>query len=497
MSDAPRVLNVLQVEDSEDDALLVLRELRRAGWRLSTERVQTADALATALAARGWDVVLADYALPGFTAVDALRMLQARRLDVPFIIVSGAIGEETAVAAMKAGAHDYVMKGHLGRLVPAIERELREAQDRHALARVREFATLLVENVNALIVGVDLEGRITAFNSTAERLSGRARDDVIGRDWFEIMVPPAMRATQRTRFEELLGSGARTEYEGEIITAAGATRKIQWRPSPLRADDRVIGMIAFGLDVTEERLAQAAREAMEQAARRSEKLAALGTLAAGLAHELNNPIGIMASRIELMLGDEAGLSEEAREDLRVLHRQTQRVARITEGLLSFARRSPRDAGPVDLNHVVKETLMLVERQLAKAGVAVSVDIDADLPAILGDPDALQQVVLNLVTNARDALTDGGELRIETRTGDTGSSMVELVVADNGPGIAPEHLPHVFDPFFTTKSTGTGLGLSITHGIVREHHGTIDVASTPGQGTRFVLAFPVVTPTLDR
>jgi PAS domain S-box-containing protein len=497
MPDAPRVLRVLQVEDSEDDAMLVLRELRRAGWRVIAERVDTAAGMAAALTAGDWDLVLADYSLPAFTAVDALRMLQARQLDVPFVIVSGAIGEETAVAAMKAGAHDYVMKGHLGRLIPAIERELREAEDRRALARAREFTTLVVENVNALVVGLDLEGRITAFNRTVERLSGRSRDGVMGRDWFETMVPPPARAARRALFEQFVATGGPSEYEGEVLGTAAGPRLIQWRLSLLRAGERVLGVLAFGLDVTEERRAQAEREAMEQAARRSEKLAALGTLAAGLAHELNNPIGIMSSRIELMLTDDAGLSEEAREDLRVLHRQAQRVARITQGLLSFARRSPADPAPVDLNHVVSETLMLVERQLAKAGVRVTVDLAPDLPAVLGDADALQQVVLNLVTNARDALAEGGELRVASGVRPADPTVVQLTVEDSGPGIAPEHLTHVFDPFFTTKATGTGLGLSITHGIVREHRGAIDVQSTPGTGTRFVLSFPALGTRLDR
>jgi two-component system cell cycle sensor histidine kinase/response regulator CckA len=485
-------LRVLLVEDSEDDAMLVLRELRRAGWHVDSERVETAAAMAEALTARPWDLVLADYALPTLNALDALRVLRAHQRDIPLIIVSGAIGEETAVAAMKAGASDYVSKGHLRLLVPAVERELREAKDRLALVRERELTTLLVVGVSALIIGLDVDARVTAFNRAAERFTGRRRETVIGHDWFTEMVPSDRRHERRALFDSFLRTGSPAEYEGEILTGDGTTRLIGWRMSQLHADDRVVGVLGFGVDLTEQRRAEAEREAMAQAARRAEKLAALGTLAAGLAHELNNPIGIMSSRIELMLTDETGLSEEAREDLRVLHRQAQRVARITQGLLSFARRSSGDTVPVDLNHVVNETVMLVERQFTKAGVRVQVHLAPDLPAILGDADALQQVVLNLVTNARDALGGGGELRIATAVRQAEPPMVELVIADTGPGIAPEHLTHVFDPFFTTKSTGTGLGLSITHGIVREHRGTIDVRSAPGQGTRFVLTFPSVT-----
>jgi two-component system cell cycle sensor histidine kinase/response regulator CckA len=484
------VLRVLLVEDSEDDALLVVRELRRAGWRVEVERVETAEAMEAALTTRAWDVVLADYNLPHFSAPAALQLLGRKGLDLPFIIVSGAVGEEAAVAVMKAGAHDYVMKGALGRLAPAIQRELREAEDRRALARERAFSTLLVEGANALIIALDLSGRVTAFNRAAERLTGHRREDVLGRDWFDAMVPEGRRPELRAICEAFLATGTPVEHEGAVLTADGQPRAITWRCSHVRADDAVVGMIAFGIDVTDRIYAEAAREVLAQAARRAEKLAALGTLAAGLAHELNNPIGIMSSRIELMLLEgAAGLPEDVREDLQVLHRHAQRVARITQGLLSFAHRSAGERVPVDLNHIVREMLLLVERQIAKAGVRLSVDLAPDLPAVLGDADTLQQVVLNLVTNARDALGDRGDIEIVTRSPEP--SVVELVVADTGPGIAPEDLGRLFDPFFTTKPNGTGLGLSITHGIVTEHRGTIDVESSPGQGTRFILTFPAL------
>jgi signal transduction histidine kinase len=277
--------------------------------------------------------------------------------------------------------------------------------------------------------------------------------------------------------------------------------------SPMATPDGVV-IIAAVRDITErkrieadlrtlnEDLArqreEAERAALALAARRAEKLAALGTLAAGLAHELNNPIGIMSSRIEVMLMEGEGLPSRVRDDLEVLHRQTQRVARITQGLLTFARSSSGARAPVDLNHIVRETLLLAESQIAKGGVKVTTDLAPDVPAVLGDADTLQQVMLNLVTNARDAVASGGEIRIETRRRDA-DRMIELVVADTGRGIAPQDLTRIFDPFFTTKPTGTGLGLSLTHGIVREHGGTIDVESAPGRGTRFILAFPAIVP----
>jgi two-component system, NtrC family, sensor kinase len=227
---------------------------------------------------------------------------------------------------------------------------------------------------------------------------------------------------------------------------------------------------------------------MAQGARRSEKLAALGTLAAGLAHELNNPIGIISSRIELMLLDAEGLPQEVSDDLKVLHRHAQRVAKIAQNLLSFARQSSGERRQVALAAVVEETLLLVGTQLTQDGIRVTTKLEP-APAILGDPGALQQVVLNLLTNARDAVDSGGEIRIRVTAPRSRPGTVQLIVDDTGRGIRPDDLPKIFDPFFTSKPTGTGLGLSVTDGIVREHEGTIDVQSTIGQGTRFILTFP--------
>jgi PAS domain S-box-containing protein len=495
-------LAVLVVEDSEDDAALLARELRRGGFAATVERVETADEMRAALERRTWNIVIADYTLPKFGAPAALALLREHGLDLPFIIVSGTIGEEIAVSAMKAGAHDYFMKGNLARLVPAIQRELREAAERRrsaqveeALARERDYSHLLLEGANALVIGLDPDGRITLFNRAAELLTGYRRDDVRGRGWFDVFVPRERLADVTREFHRLRAGGDPADFENPIITAAGEERVIAWRNVVLREGGAVTGTLSFGVDITDRKRAEAERVALEQLARRSEKLAALGTLAAGLAHELNNPIGIMTSRIELMLLDDDAnaLPSPVREDLAVLHRNAQRVARIASGLLSFARQSSGERMPVDLNHVVQETLLLAERQMTKQGIAVETRLAQGLPPILGDANTLQQVLLNLVTNAWDAVERDGAVTIETTVAATVPPSVRLVVSDTGRGIDPEVLPRIFDPFFSTKPTGTGLGLSITDGIVREHGGTIDVESLPGRGTRFVLTFPAVTP----
>jgi signal transduction histidine kinase len=249
--------------------------------------------------------------------------------------------------------------------------------------------------------------------------------------------------------------------------------------------DEGLRALAFVTDITQ-------RQTQERASRQTERLTALGQLSAGVAHEINNPIGVMTTRIELMLMDaEANrLPAEAVEDLKVLHRHAQRVAVITESLLSFARQTPQERGLVSLNDVVAAVLLLVERQYERQGVRVHRDVAPSLPPVLGQANALQQVILNLVTNAAQAMPTGGDLTISARLDD---GRIRVVVADTGAGIAPEHVAHVFEPFFTTKPSGTGLGLSVTYGILNDHNATIDVDSAPGQGARFVLTFPVADP----
>jgi signal transduction histidine kinase len=225
----------------------------------------------------------------------------------------------------------------------------------------------------------------------------------------------------------------------------------------------------------------------------SEKLSALGRLVAGVAHEMNNPLGIISSRIELMLADAEGQSFPAQflEDLRVVHRNVMRVARVAQALRSFARQSTGERRPVDLNTVVAETLLLVGKTMSTGNVRITTELDPALPLLLGDANALQQVLLNLLTNAHEALAGAGEVRIQTGRDPAQRGRLRLIVADTGPGIPPAHLPHLFEPFYTTKPSGTGLGLAVSYGIVQNHLGTIDVDSVPGQGVTFTLTFPAL------
>ena len=347
----------------------------------------------------------------------------------------------------------------------------------------------VLESLREGLVGLDRDGRITAWNPTMERWCGIPEAELTGRVLFDVN-PNFKRERVAEPLQRLL-RGEIEELKLESVeheTLSG--RAVVWNVSGslVRQGARPAGAVLLIEDIT-------ARRGLEKAAQQSEKLAALGTLAAGLAHELNNPIGIISTRAELVLADAEtrDLPEDVTEDLRVIHRHAQRVARIAQGLLSFARSSSGQAGRIDLNHVVEETLLLVEKMLVKDGARILRALAPDLPPIWGDANALQQVVMNLLTNARDAVKGGGEIWIETSAARESSGDVQLVVRDTGAGIPPEVLPKIFDPFFTTKAEGTGLGLSISYGIVRDHQGTVDVQSKPGEGTTFVLTFRSARP----
>ena len=374
--------------------------------------------------------------------------------------------------------------GILGRVEEA---ERLEVATLTGQAQMREqFIRSVVESLSEGIVALDLEGRVVAWNQAMEERHGLASAEVLGRVFLD-MFPNYRREAVGEPLERLMrGEVATFALDAVVHDTLRRGRVVQnMKGSLLRQGGRPAGAVLLIQDITE-------RVAFERSVRQSEKLAGLGTLAAGIAHEINNPIGIISSRIEIMLLDAEAdpLPAAVMEDLHVLHRHAQRVARIAQGLLSFARQAPGEGtrALVFLNALVEDTLLLVEKQVVKEGIAVKHTLDPGLAPVWGDENALQQVLVNLLTNARDALGAHGEIRIATCTG-ADANTVKLIVSDTGPGIPPEVLPRIFDPFFTTKVRGTGLGLSVSYGIVRDHKGTLEVESRPGEGTTFVLTLP--------
>jgi PAS domain S-box-containing protein len=356
-------------------------------------------------------------------------------------------------------------------------------------ARERErFIRSVVESLGEGLIALDRDGRVIAWNQAMEDRYGVAASEVLGRRLFDVNPAFEQGALAAPLRRLLTGEVAHIgidAMEHQSLRRGRVTLNV--KGSLLRRGSEPAGGVLLIEDITD-------RVALERAALQSEKLAAVGTLAAGVAHELNNPIGIMSSRIELMMleAESQTLPEGVREDLQVLHRHAQRVARIVQGLLSFARQPGGTRSPVDLNRLVEETLLLMEKQIAKEGIALTRRLSPAMPPISGDANALQQVLINVLLNAREALKGAGEISIETHASPDPGGPVRVVVRDTGPGIPSDVLPKIFDPFFTTKPTGTGLGLSISYGIVRDHQGSLDVWSEPGVGTAFTLTLPAAT-----
>jgi len=362
-------------------------------------------------------------------------------------------------------------------------------QTEEALRRSEATSRAFLESASEGIVVVDTAGRILLVNAKTEEMFGYPRDELIGQA-VEILVPPRHRDTHVSQREAYMRS-PRVRSMGRGLDLAGVKKSGAEFPVEVSlsyvSTDEGTRAIAFVTDISE-------RLAYQRAARQSDKLAALGTLSAGVAHEINNPIGVITSRVEVMMLEAAdsSLSPEMRKDLEVILRHARRVATITQGLLSFARQSSGTQGPVELNRVVEEIVQLVQKDMGRSRVTVSTELGEGLPLITADANAVGQVLLNLLTNARRAMPDGGSITVETVLVDGGRS-IRLAVRDSGPGIPPDILPKIFDPFFTTRSDGTGLGLSISHGIMEDHRGTIDVSSEVGRGTVFTLTFPVGAP----
>lgn len=349
--------------------------------------------------------------------------------------------------------------------------------------RLKEFNENIVESINVGIFAMDLDDRIESWNAQMEAMYALSRAEVLGQELRSVFPAEFVEAIERFRNEP----GVHHLYKFPFTTRAGEQRTVNIAIAPLLSRDFVsVGRIALVDDITD-------RVTLEAQLTQSDKLSSIGLLAAGVAHEINTPLAVISSYAQM-------LSKQLRGDVRlgpVLDKITQqsfRAAEIANGLLNFSRTSTTEFRNTDLNQVIRDTLSLLEHQFKKAQISVDMDLAEDLPIIQGNPGKLQQVFLNLLLNAKDAMPGGGRLRVATLV----NGHVEAVVADSGSGIAPEHLKRIYDPFFTTKTTpkpgdrrGTGLGLSVSYGIIQEHAGKIHVESAIGAGTTFHLEFPLM------
>lgn len=488
-------LRILHLEDNRNDADLVQAALDAEGVTCEVVRVETRAEFTAALADGRFDLILSDFALPAFDGSSALALARSRRPDVPFIFVSGTMGEEVAIETLKNGATDYVLKQRLARLAPAVHRALQESEGRaarqQAEEKIREQAALLDVAQDAILV-CGLEGSLIFWNKGAERLYGWTAQEATGKRVSELLhmsKQPHLASAWKTLLEK-------GEWRGEMhqVTKGGKTVAVASSWTLVRdQEDKPRSILVINTDITE-------KKQLEAQFLRTQRMESIGTLAGGIAHDLNNVLTPILMAAQLLQMDPT--DDESRKWLKTIETSVKRGTGMIKQVLAFARGVEGDRGALQVRHLITE-LEKIMRDTFPRSIQIGTNLPTDLWTIIGDSTQLYQVLLNLCVNARDAMPDGGRLQIEAsnlllaehdlrrQPAAKPGPYVALSVSDTGAGIPPHAIDKIFDPFFTTKEAGkgTGLGLSTAIGIVKSHGGFVNVYSEVRKGTEFKVYLP--------
>jgi PAS domain S-box-containing protein len=493
-------LRLLLVEDSEEDAVLLVRSIRKAGYSLTVERVQSLAAMKTALTGSTWDLILSDYLLPGFTAHEALQLFHAQDLDIPFIVVSGSMGEETAVAIMRAGAHDYLLKESLSRLVPAIERELREAevrqQKRQAEAALRQAyegleilvqqrtaelqvanASLqqlaaIVESSNDAIIGITLDGTVLSWNTAAEKTYGYTREEAQGQSIEALVCPTIARIVDRKDYQ--IQKTVHQRKDGQSID-------VFLTISPVRSlEDTLTGTAWIVRDISEQRAIEKMKDEFVSI----------------VSHELRTPLtSIRASLGLLLMGKLGALPESCLPFLQVALSNTDRLVRLINDVLDLER---LNASEVELAlQACNLSDLMLQAIAVMQGSADADEIDLVVMPISVtvqvNPDRILQTLTNLLSNAIKFSPPHRQVELSA---EVQTQEVLIVVKDQGRGIPSDRTERIFERFQQVDASdsrqqgGTGLGLAICQSIVQQHGGRIWVESEVEVGSTFFFTLPI-------
>jgi two-component system NtrC family sensor kinase len=381
------------------------------------------------------------------------------------------------------------LAGYIGIAIQNAQLYQRLEQKITEFERLKEFHENIVESIHIGIFAVDLEDRIESWNAQMEVMYAKSRGEALAQPLGTIFPAEFMDRFDSVRAEQ----GTHTFYKVRLALPTGETRVANIAIAPLLTRDfTVVGRIILVDDITD-------RIALEAQLTQAEKLSSIGLLAAGVAHEVNTPLAVISSYTQMLAKQMRPLMDNDSRIGPVLEKITQqtfRASQIVNGLLNFSRTGSAEFASVDMNRLLQDTLTLLDHQLKTANIRVETALDLNLPRVHGNEGKLQQVVLNLLLNARDAMHGAQDARMRIST-EHADGCVSIVVQDFGGGIEPDHLHRIFDPFFTTKTKprvgqhkGTGLGLAVSYGIMQEHGGKMHVQSEVGEGTTFRLEFPV-------
>ncbi|HEX7862422.1 MAG TPA: response regulator [Verrucomicrobiae bacterium] len=495
-------LNILVVEDSKDDAELLLRAVKQAGYEASYSLVQNAKAMSSELGRKSWDLVISDYVIPGFGGLAALKVLQESGLEIPFIIVSGKIGEDVAVEALHSGANDYLLKDRLTRLGPAIDRALKEAsqkrkrsQAEQALRESEERYRRLVESCpDAMFITSD--NTIVFANPAAVSLLNAASPiDLVGksileftdanfRDLVEEHLRQALEGLDGPLLEEKM-----LRTDGTAVMVEAIARRINYHGDP------AVQVLCRDIST---------RKHFEAQLLNSQKMEAIARLAGGVANDFNNLLTVITGYSGLI---RSGLQPEhpLQKDIQQVIQSTERAIGLTNQLLALSRKEVAAPEALNLNVVLDQILPLVRRLMGE-----NIETVANIPNvschIRADRGQLETVIINLAAHARDSMLHGGQLTLTTENLKLSRALhnqvhlrpgeyILLTIADTGLGLTEEYQEHLFEPFFGTTQPGknTGLGLATVYAIVKQHGGQISCISEVGKGSVFKIYFPAHKP----
>ena len=477
-----RPLKILIVEDSEDDLFLLLHELRKGGYEPDYLSVCTPQAMSRALTDSSWDAVTSDYNMPGFSALAALKLLQESGLDIPFIVVSGKIGEDQAVAAMKAGAHDYVMKQNLSRLAPALEREIREAGERRMrreaeIALKRQFAQFrtIFDAMTAIIYVADMDSyEVLYMNGYAESIFGA---DWQGRPCYELFQDgqeaPCAFCTNHLLVKDGIQQPAITTEQRNSING----RWYQWTDRAIEWTDGRLVRLHIAVDITDIKEMERVKDEMISA----------------VSHEMRTPLTAMLGFTEFLRDNEVD-PDRQRDILETMHTETERLNGLIGNFLDMQRRKGESnafsAEDIKVADIISNSVRLFSCDGESHRIVV--DCPANLPKIRGDAEKLHQVMINLISNARKYSPPTSQIIISAKA--AGEEIV-VTVQDEGIGIPVDLRSKVFERFYRIDNSdrrmvgGTGLGLSLVKDIIEAHHGRIWIESNSPAGCRVMFAIP--------
>lgn len=493
-------LHILLVEDSAADARLIERAISREFPDVLVQRIMNAEDFVAALGSRSWDIVLADHKLPPFSSSAAIEQLERSGLDVPLIVVSGAIGEEEAVDLLKAGAHDFVRKDNLGRLGPVLRRELADAENRRrrreaeaALAEKERMLSTLMDNLPGMVfrAGLGSDLPMEFVSKGCRELTGYEPQQLVGRDatsYRGIVVHADHRDFVRRGIEQAVRWNEPYQLTYRITQPSGENRWVWEKGRQVwSAHGEATAIEGFVADVTERKAAEERVAELQSRLMGASRLMLMGELATGIAHEIKQPLSAIRIYAEGLAGQIRAGAVGGPDLAPILDRivdQNQKAQAVIDRILAFVRRSAPRMAEIDVNQAVRDAAKLFEVEAGKADVQMNLGLAPDVPAVVGDAVQIQQVIINLLRNGLDAVTEArvprGELRVETAKAEDGG--VDVTVRDNGPGIPEAVSARAFIPFFTTKPDGFGLGLTICLKVVEDHGGRLSIEAPAGGGT---------------